>query len=267
MKTLFCQDEKHIVASVAVLEPEAEGAAGRSWRRRVVERSLHEAAQRSVSRSAKLIFAAATLMEQTNGDNFTVQEVADLARQSVRTVYVHFDGKDDLLLAVFEEVMNAYTRLVSEAIAVFDDPLERVAAAVYFSSRLTERATSGISVGVARLRARFAVAMPDELARTQAPLTELYARVLREAADTGGVALHDTKAATFVLRHLVEAIGTTRTLGDQFGLDLPDHIDIVEFTLRGLGVEPPPGWQERFERQWAEMPSTFSVGQDLKIAT
>lgn len=238
-----------------------------TWRRRVVERSLNDAAQRSVNRSAELIFAAAALMERTNGDDFTVQHVADLAKQSVRAVYVHFDGKDDLLLAVFEEAMNAYTRVVSDALAPYEDPLERVAALVYFSSRLTERAAGGISVGIARLRARFAVTMPAELARAQAPLTELYAQVLHDAAAAGVIEPNRTMTATFVLRHLVEAIGTTRTLGDHYGLDLPEHADVVEFTLRGLGAEPPAGWQERFERQWDEMPSMFSVAQDLKIST
>jgi AcrR family transcriptional regulator len=244
-----------------------DDTANRGWRRRVVERSLNDAAQRSLTRSGELIFAAATLMEQTNGDDFTVQEVADLAKQSVRAVYVHFDGKDDLLLAVFEEAMNAYTRIVTEVIDAYDDPLDCVAAAVYFSSRLSERATGGIAVGIARLRARFAVAMPGELARAQAPLTALYVEVLGHAAAAGAIDIGRVDAATFVILTLVEAVGTMRTLGDQYGLDLPEHADLVEFTLRGLGVEPPADWLMRFERHWDAMPSTFSVDQDLKIVT
>ena len=55
-----------------------------------------------------LIQAAAALLERSNGDGFTVQDVADEAGQSLRTLYQYFESKDDLLLAVFEEAMGIY---------------------------------------------------------------------------------------------------------------------------------------------------------------
>ena len=54
--------------------------------------------------------AAARLLERTNGDRFTVQDVADEAGQSLRTLYQYFESKDDLLLAVFEEAMRTYAQ-------------------------------------------------------------------------------------------------------------------------------------------------------------
>lgn len=235
------------------------------WRRRVVARSLQEAAQRSVDRSAELIFAAAMLLERSNGDDFTVQEVADMAKQSVRTVYSHFDGKDDLLLAVFEEAMQAYARVLTEAIAPYDDPLERVAAAVYFAARLSERATGGVAVGIAKLRARFAATMPEALAGAQRPLTELHRRLLREAADAGAIALPKPNVATYALRELVESVGVNRILGNQYGLELPTPVDLVEFVLHGLEAELAQDWQQRFDAHWDAMPPLFSVAQDLRI--
>ncbi len=55
-----------------------------------------------------------------------MQEVADEAGQSLRTLYQYFESKDDLLLAVFEEAMKTYARMIREAIADVDDPLERL---------------------------------------------------------------------------------------------------------------------------------------------
>ena len=256
-------------------DPDAEGigaalAGGRgstTWRHRVVERSLNDAAQRSIARSGELVFAAATLLERANGDDFTVQEVADVAKQSVRAVYVHFGGKDDLLLAVFEEAMEAYARLLDDAIDAYQDPLERVAAAVYFATRFSERASGGVAIGISKVRARFAITMPDELARAQTPVTNVFLRVLREATEAGVVELRNPEAATFIIRSLVDSVGVCRTLGNPYGLDIPSSLDLVEFSLHGLGVRPPDDWQARFEKHWNDMPSTFSVAQDLLVAT
>ena len=76
------------------------------WQRRVVGRSLRTAAARSVDRGNALIRAAATVLERSDGEDITVQEVADEAGQSLRTLYQYFESKDDLLLAVFEEAMR-----------------------------------------------------------------------------------------------------------------------------------------------------------------
>jgi Bacterial regulatory proteins, tetR family len=75
---------------------------GADWHRRVVGRSLRTAVERSVDRGNALITAAATVLERANGEDITVQDVADEAGQSLRTLYQYFESKDDLLLAVFE---------------------------------------------------------------------------------------------------------------------------------------------------------------------
>ena len=80
--------------------------ADRAGRAALVGRSLAEATKRSLDRGASLIRAAATLMERTKGDSFTVQEVANEAGLSLRSFYQHFGSKDDLLLAVYEEAMR-----------------------------------------------------------------------------------------------------------------------------------------------------------------
>ena len=90
---------------------------GADWHRRVVGRSLQGAQRRSIDKGAHLIRAAAKVLERNGGASLTVQEVADEAGQSLRTLYQYFESKDDLLLAVHEEAMRTYARLIRAAIA------------------------------------------------------------------------------------------------------------------------------------------------------
>src|SRR3546814_11097381 len=101
-----------------------EGPAA-DWQRRVVSRSLRTARARSIDRGSTLIRAATALLERSGGDTFTVQDIADEAGQSLRTHYQYFESKDDLPLAVFEEAMSAYPRMVARAIAHLAHPLGR----------------------------------------------------------------------------------------------------------------------------------------------
>jgi DNA-binding transcriptional regulator YbjK len=79
--------------------------------------------------SRSFIPAAAKVLERTNGESLTGQVVADEADRSLRTLYQYFTSKDDLLLAVFEEAMRTYARIIRAAVADLDDPLERLACA------------------------------------------------------------------------------------------------------------------------------------------
>lgn len=237
------------------------------WQQRVVDRSLGRATQRSIDRGAELIFAAATLLEKSNGDNFTVQDVADTANQSLRTLYAHFGGKDDLLLAVLEEAMNAFARIITEAVEAFEDPQERLAAAIYFASRLWERAPHGANIGLARLQAKLAETAPEQLAAAQAPVTTVFSELLDHAMERATAPPLHLDAAVYLVLSLVHALGRTHVMGNEYGLVLPAPQELVEFCLRSLGIEPRKGWESRFERRWAEIPTHFSVAEDLKPAS
>ena len=62
---------------------ELDGDQGADWRRRVVDRSLRSAAERSVDRGMALIAAAGAVLDRNGGDDITVQAVADEAGQSL----------------------------------------------------------------------------------------------------------------------------------------------------------------------------------------
>jgi AcrR family transcriptional regulator len=212
------------------------------WQRRVVGRSLRTAAERSVDRGNALIRAAATVLERSNGEDITVQDVADEAGQSLRTLYQYFESKDDLLLAVFEEAMRTYARLISDAIEDLEDPLERLAGAIVAAVRMPAFSDSGFDRGLARLRLRLAGSEPELVARAQLAVSTLLRELVEQAARARQIAVGDAEAATFLVLALNTAYITTERLGNDAGVQRPDADDLVVFCLQGFGAQLRPGW-------------------------
>lgn len=214
---------------------------GADWHRRVVGRSLKAATQRSIDRGGTLIRAAAALLERSHGEGFTVQDVADEAGQSLRTLYLYFESKDDLLLAVFEEAMGVYAQLIRSAIEPFDDPLDRLAGALLAAATLPERTHPGVSRGLSRLRLGLTEVEPELVGRSQAPVTSLLGDLVDAASAAGAIAPIDRDAATFLLLGLNTSVITTATLGNDVGVRQPDAHGVVTFCLRGLGADVAEG--------------------------
>jgi AcrR family transcriptional regulator len=78
-----------------------------------VGRSLRTAASVSVDRGKNLNQAAATVLARGDGQDITVQDVADEAGQSLRTLYHYFEGKDDLLALAVSQGRPARDQVVS----------------------------------------------------------------------------------------------------------------------------------------------------------
>lgn len=85
---------------------------------------------RAEQRSAQLLEAAARLMERDGSHAVSMQAVAAEAGVSVGLIYRYFGGKDDLLFAVIQGVLDSFATLVPQAVeAAGDDPVLRLAAA------------------------------------------------------------------------------------------------------------------------------------------
>jgi AcrR family transcriptional regulator len=222
------------------IAPEASA----DWHRRVVDRSLRSAAVRSVDRGRNLIRAAVVVLDRTNGEDITVQDVADEAGQSLRTLYQYFESKDDLLLAVFEEAMRAYAAMIRDAIAELDDPLERLAGAIVAAVRMPEVSGSGLDRGLARLRLELSETRPELVGLAQAAMRSLIRELVEAAAAAGRIRVVDPDAASYVLLSLNAAYITTATLGNDVGVRRPDVEDVTSFCLYGLGAELDAGWFE-----------------------
>jgi AcrR family transcriptional regulator len=231
--------------------PESEGSA--DWHRRVVGRSLDDARRRSIDRGARLIRAAARVLERTNGESLTVQEVADEAGQSLRTLYQYFASKDDLLLAVYEEAMRTYARLIRAAIADLDDPVERLAGALIASARMPalHRHKAGVDRGLSRLRLQLGQADPGLVARSQEPVTSLFRTLLQQAQAATPAGVVGPEGATYLLSALRTSYILSLTLGNEYDAELPDVIELSMFCLGGIGLPQAREWHERVDARLA----------------
>ena len=212
------------------------------WQRRVVGRSLQTATKRSIDRGAGFIRAAATLLERSNGEGFTVQDVADETGQSLRTLYQYFESKDDLLLAVFEEAMKTYAQMIRTAIADLDEPVERLAGAVIAAARMPERSASGVDRGLARLRLKLGEVDPELVARSQEPITTLFRDLVADAVAGGTIRDCDADHAAYMITSLKSAFVISHTLGNDTALRLPDAMALTAFCLDGLSASRSDGW-------------------------
>ena len=223
-------------------DEDADGVVEADWHRRVVGRSLRTAAERSVDRGNALIAAAATVLARSDGADITVQEVADEAGQSLRTLYQYFESKDDLLLALFEEAMRSYAVLIETSIADLDDPLERLAGAMVAAGSMPGVSRSALDRGMARLRFKLSESNPELIGRAQQAVTSLVRDLVEAASDVGQVEVPDADKATFMLLALNAAYITSEMLGNDAGTTRPDLPEVVTFCLLGLGAKVDQAW-------------------------
>jgi AcrR family transcriptional regulator len=175
---------------MATNQPPAD-APPASWRDQAVARSLDSARVRAESRVQRFLDAALELMnDNETGKEFTVQEVVERSGQSLRSFYQYFGGKQELLLALFEESVRSTADHLRDKVAAEPDPRERLHTFVveyYRICRPTSRKAN--RKAPARALAEFAqqllTAQPEEAARAFDPLVTLFEGVLGEAQEAG----------------------------------------------------------------------------------
>ncbi len=97
-----------------------------SWRERAVSRSLDAARSRAEERTQRFLDAAFELIDEKGTTEFTIQEVVERSKQSLRGFYEYFDGKDELVLALFEETLREAADDIHAAVDAESDPLARL---------------------------------------------------------------------------------------------------------------------------------------------
>jgi AcrR family transcriptional regulator len=176
---------------VTTNEPAPESAAV-SWREQAVARSLDSARVRAESRVQRFIDAAFDLLtESAPGKDFTVQDVVEKSGQSLRSFYQYFGGKQELLLALFEEAVRSTAEELGDRIRDEADPLERLHRFVieyYAVCRPSKkRAKKRSPLALAEFAQQLMTASPQDATRAFAPLVALFDEVLGEAVAAGVV--------------------------------------------------------------------------------
>ena len=171
----------------------AEDSPAATWREQAVARSLDSARVRAESRVQRFIDAAFDLLSDSEpGKDFTVQDVVEKSGQSLRSFYQYFGGKQELLLALFEETVRSTAGQLRERIKDEKDPLERLHRFVveyYAQCRPSPRGKGKkkASVALAEFAQQLMTAHPQEATRAFAPLVSLFDEVFDGAVAAGVV--------------------------------------------------------------------------------
>lgn len=180
----------------------ASSAPPPDWRERAIGRSVDAARLRAEQRVQGFLDAAFSLVDEKGSTEFTIQEVVERSKQSLRSFYEYFSGKDELVLAMFEETVREADDDIRAAVEAEDDPLERIH---LFALRLHEwcdPAEAPRKRGSHHRRAisEFSMHLAGEhsarVRRALAPARRLLHGLIDDAAEAGAVRVDDSRLAT-----------------------------------------------------------------------
>lgn len=166
-----------------------------SWRQQAVERRLDPARLRAESRVQRFLDAAFEVMAGcSSAADFTVQEVVERSGQSLRSFYQYFGGKQELLLALFEESVVSTAEHLHEQASAVEDPMERLHTLVVEYYRLCQpdrrRKTTGKhrpTPAMMEFAQQMLTSQPTHAARVFAPMVALFEEALEQATAAGDV--------------------------------------------------------------------------------
>jgi len=179
------------------------------WRQRAVSRSLSAARTRAEQRVQRLLSAAFELIDERGTSEFTIQEVVDRSKQSLRGFYQYFDGKDELLFALLEETIRESLEDLREAVESESEPLDRLRA---FTIRLHEwceplgtRRKRGAHnrIPMSEFSLQLALKDPERVAAVMAPISRMLIELVDAAAAAGAIRVTDTRRAALLIQQTV----------------------------------------------------------------
>src|SRR6202042_3548490 len=156
-----------------------------SWKQRAVERSTRAAKLRAEQRVQRFLDAAQAIITDTGSTDFTVQDVVNRSSQSLRSFYQHFDGKHELLLALFEEALRRATAQIAAATDAQAAPIDALRTAVQLLFELSRPDPGPHRPLFTEFAPRLLLSPPAEVRRAHAPLLELLTALTARAADAG----------------------------------------------------------------------------------
>ncbi len=231
---------------MATKQPEADAPAT-SWRDQAVARSLDSARVRAESRVQRFLDAAIELMnDNTTGKEFTVQEVVERSGQSLRSFYQYFGGKQELLLALFEESVRTTAATLSEKLAEEPDTSEHLHLFVVEYYRIcrptsTKSSKKPPSHALAEFAQQLLTAQPAEAARAFSPLVTLFEGVLEEAEAAGvtRAGVPRRRVAGVVLEAIMfNAFSTTIGWADAAGTKVEDAAEeLWDLIFNGISAK------------------------------
>ncbi|HZR79965.1 MAG TPA: TetR/AcrR family transcriptional regulator [Candidatus Binatia bacterium] len=212
-----------------------------AWQRQSMDRSLRAARARAHARSDRFVAAATQLLQEKGSTEFTVQDVVERSKMSIRTFYKYFASKEDLLVAVSETVVarEAVPRL-RKHVDRFRDPMRRLRAYVEGLVELTSKTTGPVARTLTSYQNRLAESRPADLARAMRPQLDFLMELIADIARSQPLRRDLTvETAARLTHYMVLAAVHGRVLGTEGAAAIPART-IWQFCVSGMGFDTTP---------------------------
>jgi AcrR family transcriptional regulator len=208
-----------------------------TWKQRAVERSTRAAKLRAEQRVQRFLDAAQVIIAEKGSTDFTVQEVVDRSRQSLRSFYQHFDGKHELLLALFEDALSRATEQIRAAAQGQADPLDRLKVAVQLLFELSRPDPAARRPLFTDFAPQLLLSHPAEVRVAHAPLLTLLTELLTEASAAGELraGVNPRRAAALTMQ-TVMFVAQSAVVSDEDDVPVITSDEVWEFCAHGLAA-------------------------------
>jgi AcrR family transcriptional regulator len=219
---------------------DAQDGSGPSWRQRAVSKSLSAARSRAEQRVQRLLDAAFDLIDERGTTAFTIQEVVERSKQSLRGFYQYFEGKDGLLFALLEETIREAEADLRAAVEAESAPVERLRV---FTIRLHEwcgpigkRRKRGAHnrLPLSEFSLQIALKDPERVIAVMTPISRMLVELLDAAVAAGAIQVADTQRTAVLIQETVMYGWLMNRLVPSPRMRVTAE-DAWEFCLHGLG--------------------------------
>jgi AcrR family transcriptional regulator len=199
-----------------------------------------------LERSRLIVDAAYALLDEEGLEGLTIRAVLKRTGLSRRAFYERFAGKDDLMLAVFEQTLEQAARYYGTQVAGLPDPLDQlkliVTSIVLGRSPLQkETGANRRNAALSREHLRLAESRPKDLQAALSPLLSLFAQLLADGMKMGVVRVSSPQQLATLVYNLVSTTVHSELLAHEGvqpakarNIRLAD--DIWEFCRRAIAV-------------------------------
>lgn len=189
------------------------------------------------SRESRFMRSALSILAETGRTDFTVLEVVERSKTSLRSFYQHFfSTKDELLLALIDTIMAESTKHWRNE----TDDLPAAEAMRVLIDRICTPAEStkqdSINRGLTYYNDHLAESLPTEYSRVLSPLHQLIGEILERGISEGGTFRSDLAVETTAALIMQAVLGAMRlrSLGAELNGVPIDGAHIYDFCVRGL---------------------------------
>lgn len=181
--------------------------------------------------------AAQSIILEKGTTDFTVQEVVDRSGQSLRSFYLQFDGKHELLLALFEDALNRAADQIRAAADPESDPLNRLKISIELLFERCRPDPAARQPLFTDFAPRLVVTHPDEVKIAQAPLLSLLTELMENASAAGELrpSINPARMAAMAMQtvmFIAQSSGTT----DSAAADSITTDELWDFLANGFAA-------------------------------